>query len=215
LGWAAFSIYLVSFYLSEGVFLATSFDRWSDVGIVLRSAGEVFVAGLLTAALALVLPLLLAGLVAAYRFQGGAVAWRWGLLLAAGYYLVAEIRYPNTSRSRFAATSGLVLPAGHRDYLAFHPMGSTRGSQLAGLRDFYSFELPAGEYETFLQGHEASILHKLFLQTDRNALRGLPPEFQPNPFAEDATVYRTPRYTFIVTRPGSSKILIVAYKPPR
>lgn len=214
----ALTIYFVSYLLGDVILLASSFDNWSDYGVVKRHAGEMLAKGVFAACFSLICPMGLTLLFIPITFQSRRkliLVLVTPLLLLSLLMAYMVITNPSTSKDRLAQQLKIPLPAAHDRYLAYHPLGSNLLVRIgSGTRDYYSFHLDTESTKSFLGNLHPSEERRLQLQSLIERHADMPPEIAYDLQSPDLIVYPVGWYTDIVTHPASSRILIICYNPP-
>lgn len=218
-GWPVFfgcvGLYLFAFYLEDLVLLASSSGSWNNIGFILRQAPGPLIHGIVPALGSLICPI---GLT--FLFLPLALDCRRRFLIAVAGPLLAltvimiwsQVREPHTSQRRIERLSKAPLPQKHRNYLAYHPLGSTTFTYaMMGIREYCSFELDPKSLRQYVGSRQPSIERKVRLQTSPYRVGDLPAELGCDPLAPDAVFYELSAGADLIARPGSARVLIVCF----
>jgi len=222
-GWPVFfgcvTLYLSAFYLADLVLLASSSGSWNNIGFTLRQAPGPLIHGIVPALGSLICPL---GLT--FLFLPLALHCRRRFLIVVAGPLLAltvimiwsQIREPHTSRRRIERLCKTPLPQKHRNYLAYHPLGSTTFTYaMVGIREYCSFELDPEALREFVGSRQPSRERQVRLQTSPYRVGDLPPELGCDPLDPDALFYELSAGADLIVRPGSPRVLIVCFQYAR
>lgn len=219
-GWPVFfgcvGLYLFAFYLADLILLASSSGSWSNIGFILRQAPGPLIHGIVPALGSLICPI---GLT--FLFLSLALDCRRRFLMAvAGPLLIltmmmiwSQAREPHTSKRRIERLTKTPLPEGHRNYLAYHPLGSTTFTYaMVGIREYCSFELDPEALHQYVGSRQPSLERQARLQTSPYRVGDLPPELGCDPLDPNALFYELSAGADLIVRPGSPRVLIVCFQ---
>ena len=209
-------LYLFCFYLADLVLLASSSGSWSNIGFILRQASGPLTHGLVPALGSLICPI---GLT--FLFLPLTLDCRRGFLMAVAGPLLAlsammtwsQIREPHTSQRRIERLSKTPLPEQRRNYLAYHPLGSTTFTRaMVGIREYCSFELDPESLRQYIGSRQPSNERQIRLQTSPYRVGDLPTELGCDPLDPDTLFYELSAGADLIVRPGSPRVLIVCFQ---